>query len=264
MGDNGPYFIQKKSTKEILGADGGWYSIATILGNPKVLCKFETQHTARIRAKQLGKEKTQVLNQKTLKSRLRYADPVWEKILKEMKVGLVLDKDKKKAAANSELPTDDSAPEELPGELSAEPGSVCASETAIKASLETPIISETMDILEQLAGLALRWQNAKDVYSGNLRKLEEAIMDELHFVEFMELDTRRAYRSYKRLHDLRTQRRQLKNEQIVINTACAALKMEPVALYNGAQRALNSLQGLKTRKYAPRVAWPAEDDSINP
>ena len=255
MGDNGPYFIQKNSTKEILGADGGWYSLATILGNPKVLCKFETQHTARIRAKQLGKEKTQVLNQKTLKSRLGYADPVWEKILKEMKVGLVLDKDKKKAAANSELPTDDFAPEELPGNLSAEPGSVCASETAIKASLETPIISETM---------ALHWQNAKDAYSGNLRKLEEAIMDELHFVEFMELDTRRAYRSYKRLHDLRTQRRQLKNEQIVINTACAALKMEPVALYNGAQRALNSLQGLKTRKYAPRVAWPAEDDSINP
>ena len=49
-----------------------------------------------------------------------------------------------------------------------------------------------------------------------------------------------------------------------MDTASAALKMEPAALYTGVQRALNSLQGLKTRKYAPRVVWPAEDDSINP
>lgn len=265
MGDNGPYFIRKNSDKTILGADGGWYSIATILGNPKVLCKFETQHTAKVRVKQLGKGKAQVLNKKTMKSLLGYADPLWEKILKETRVGLILDKGREKDAVDSAVgdsqSEDNPAMDETPAP---EQDSVCASETAIKASLETPIISETMDILEQLAALALRWQNAKDAHYANLRKLEESIMDELHFVEFMDLDARRAYRSYKRLHNLRIKRRQLKNEQIVMDAACAALKMDPTTLYAEAQHALNSLQGLKARRYAPRVAWPAEDDSVNP
>lgn len=124
-------------------------------------------------------------------------------------------------------------------------------------------MEDTLDLLERAAVLADRWAQEKPELEGRLHKLEQSICDELHFVEFMDLDGHRAYNSYKRLHHYRLERRLAKNEQEVLNILAQTLGYTPERLGDLAKKALNCINGCKNRRYAPRATWPMEDNRIN-
>jgi len=265
MSVKGPYFIQKDGGKLFLGRNGEWYQYASFLAHPNLLCKFETLTSAKRQIASLKEKTAQPLSSKNMRSRLGYEESLWKRMLSHTQVGLT------PAAASKDETSitgpgcaDKSECEEVRTTMAKQHvGAVEAPEEFVKKTFETPLITDTIDIMERLSTLAERWQVTKREICSELRKLDAAIRDELHFVEFMDLDMRRAYKSYKRLHELRIQRRQLKNEHDAIEAVCTAFSKTPDIFAANAQQAISMITGLQKRKYAPRETWPIEDDYYN-
>jgi len=267
MADNGPYFVMKSSGSVFLGVDGTWYNKKTIVDNPSILCKFaaleEAQSTARLKYKKGCA--TQVCGAKKVKKALGVDNSYWEYCLFRMHDGLLAQDNSESCDLQMKPDMEaDGLPEDTLSDDSPNAVNAVSASEAVSAELnDTELIMDTVDVLIKLQRLSKQWEDATLTNGDKIKEVEKAIQDELHFVEFMKLDMQRAYRSYKRLHDLRVRRRQLKNELVVVDKACLALHTTPKPLFDNVTQALSCIGGLKDRKYKPRVSWPTEDDTFN-
>lgn len=282
---NGPYFIWRAQEHLLLGADGKLHDKGEVLRSG-LLCKFGTMNAAKNYIKDSGDKTLQPITAKTARIHLGFPEEVWDQILKLLHEGVDPDWkpafiwDSGRSALVKALPNPDAPPapqdpgspsaiqadsaENMPDQaISGKPNRVQSSPAALAATWETPLIEDTIDLLERAAALADRWAQEKSELEGRLHKLEQAICDELHFVEFMDLDGRRAYNSYKRLRQYRLERRLAKNEQDVLAILTQTLSYGPERLGDLAKKALDCINGRKNRRYAPRTTWPVEDDHVN-
>ena len=279
----GPYFIWQPQGHLLLGTDGKMHDDKEVL-RTGLLCKYETMNAAKNYIKNCGDKTLQPIASKTARRRLGFPEEVWGQILKLMHEGVDPDwkptftwDSGRAAVVKAEPDPDISTAPETPSSsmpiptdgtddklvIPSKPNGVQNSPAALAATWETPLMEDTIDLLERAAALADRWAQEKPELGDRLHKLEQAICDELHFVEFMDLDGRRAYNSYKRLHQYRLERRLVKNEQDVLTILTQTLGYTPERLGDLAQKALNCINGCKNRRYAPRTTWPVEDDRIN-
>lgn len=261
MVDN-PYFVKNGTEKSYYGADGTWYKKKIILANPGVLCRFENVVDARSMARSLcGRGITvSACKGSTLKKDLGLSEQSWRSFVEQMSVG-----------QSSQEPQDGICPAQVSDPPSAEapafPESflepVSTSEAVAKEVNETEFIQKATGFFQQLQELAVMLDDINAYHEDLLSRTDKAIQDELHFMEFMTLDIQRAYRSYRRIHELRVRRRQIKNEILVANLICTEFNMSPESLFEAAKKAARCIEGLKTRLYTPRAAWPVEDDCVN-
>lgn len=87
-------------------------------------------------------------------------------------------------------------------------------------------------------------------YGDALRDIEAQISDELHFVEFADVDACRCVKSYKRLQDLRVKRRCLKDSMLMANLLVRTMGKElPKKLSNVSEK----INHLDERTYEVRV-----------
>lgn len=281
----GPYFIWQPQGHLLLGTDGKMHDKGEVLRSG-LLCKFGTMNAAKNYIKDCGDKTLQTIASKTARRQLEFPEEVWNQILKLMHEGVdpgwkptyIWDSGRSalvKALTNPDIspaPQDSSCPSPIPVDgveeapalvISSKPNGLQNSPASLAATWETPLMEDTIDLLEQAAALADRWAQEKPKLGDRLHKLEQAICDELHFVEFMDLDGRRAYNSYKRLHQYRLERRLVKNEQDVLTILTQTLGCTPERLGDLAKKALNCINGCKNRRYSPRTTWPVEDDRIN-
>lgn len=273
----GPYFVWRNFDECVLCTDGKMRKSKDALYRG-LICIFNSVSTARRMADKIGPQNIAVVTQKTMRGYLGFPVKEWEDALKSFHVGV--DPDWKPdliwspsrgafvkpnqaaqvAAANqSAEPAAPSANEPAQEEAS----SVDASPAAMEQIWNVPLIQDTIDLLEKAEALASRWGELAPELNGDLSRLESAICDELHFVEFMSLDTKRGYNSYKRLHKLRIERRQVKNEIAILNSFCTVFKTTPKNMAAYIQALLRNIDGLRNRMYTPRVKWPQEDDTVN-
>lgn len=264
---NTQYFIKNGRSNSFYGADGTWYQKKTILANPSVLCKFGSVDEARNAAKPLYGKGVSISACKggILKNYLGLSDTAWQTFLTRVPTVLYPRSSGMGACLTAsevapDPPPTDNTPSET-AEPSLEP--VLASKAVTREGCETELIQKTVDVLHQLQELAGMLEDVNSNHRDRLKEIEKAILDELHFAEFMELDIQRAYRSYRRVHDLRVRRRQIKNEMIVSNLICTRFGTIPESLLADVAKTLQCIEGLKTRLYTPRVTWPVEDDVVN-
>ena len=253
---NGPYFVWQTTDHLMLGADGKLHDKGDALRSG-LLCKFGTMNAAKKYIADSGLKNLQPITAKTARGHLGFPEDAWNQILKLVHDGVDPDWkptftwDSGRSAVVKMLPNPDNSPD--PQQPSC-PAPIPA-DGAEEAS--APVISGKPN------GVQNRWAQEKPELGDRLHKLEQAICDELHFVEFMDLDGRRAYNSYKRLHQYRLERRLVKNEQDVLTILTQTLGCTPERLGDLAKKALNCINGCKNRRYAPRTTWPVEDDRIN-
>lgn len=146
----------------------------------------------------------------------------------------------------------------LASEFDHETSSICQLRTN---TLFTPLIYDTLDVLERLETLLERWDDVKNNYSSELSAIDLMVSDELHYAEFESLSAVDGYMSYKRLHNLLIKRRQCKNEYLV---STAARSIFTLNIDKALNHALSTIHGLETRIYEPRVYWPGKSKDTNP
>lgn len=278
----GPYFIWQPQGHLLLGADGKMHDKGEVLRSG-LLCKFGTMNAAKNYIKDCGDKPLQPIASKTARRHLGFPEEVWDQILKLMHEGVdpdwrptyIWDSGRSaivKAMPNPNVSPGPSCPSPIPSDgaddkpaqdIPIKPCGIQNSPASLAATWKTPLMEDTLDLLERAAVLADRWAQEKPKLEGQLHRLEQSICDELHFVEFMDLDGRRAYNSYKRLHQYRLERRLVKNEQDVLTILTQTLGYGPEQLGDFAKKALSSINGCKNRRYTPRATWPMEDDRIN-
>ena len=282
---NGPYFVWQTTDHLMLGADGKLHDKGDALRSG-LLCKFGTMNAAKKYIADSGLKNLQPITAKTARGHLGFPEDAWNQILKLVHDGVDPDWkptftwDSGRSAVVKMLPNPDNSPDPqqpscpapIPADgaeeasapvISGKPNGVQNSPASMAATWDTPLMEDTIDLLERAAALADRWAEEEPDLGDRLHKLEQAICDELHFVEFMDLDGRRAYNSYKRLHQYRLERRLVKNEQDVLTILTQTLGCTPERLGDLAKKALNCINGCKNRRYSPRTTWPVEDDRVN-
>ena len=140
-----------------------------------------------------------------------------------------------------------------------EPGPTCGSVGAgcnLESVYETPFIQDALDLLERLQVFVERAEEIRAAGPAEEQAVDRKLCDEAHFMEFFQLNGADGYRAYKRYHDLRVERRRIKNEEIVAMVFLQVLKGGCTA--SGLKGAINSIRGIPGRVYTPRVYWPGE------
>lgn len=80
-----------------------------------------------------------------------------------------------------------------------------------------------------------------------LSQLDLAIVDLEHMMEFNEYNARDGYKVYKKMHDIRCERRAIKDELMIISELQNAVNVDAVIQVE------NNLKSLANRKYTPRT-----------
>lgn len=280
MATKGPYFIWDTKTGKVIGTDGKLHDKDQAMSQG-ILCAFRSVNAAGKFKNKAQDKGLQVISQNTMRNHYRVTVEDWQAMLKTFhdgvdpawkpdlvydgKGGMVKPEEPvsapvKKAAPKKKEPS--SIPP-VPTSPAEKPGVVYASPAALSEIWSNPLIADTIDLLERASVLAQRWDAESAELDARLSKVDASLGDELHFVEFMELDGRRAYNSYKRIHSLRIERRQIKNAQTILAILNDSMKMTPGRMSDALQMALNCIDGLQNRKYTPRITWPSEDDLVN-
>lgn len=91
-------------------------------------------------------------------------------------------------------------------------------------------------------------ETRKPYIANKIHELELEITDIEHAAEFYELNASQGYKIYKLLHDVRVQRRKLKDELEKINYI-----MESKIDIKDMEHLKNRIAGLDNRKYMPRI-----------
>lgn len=128
----------------------------------------------------------------------------------------------------------------------------------LDAVYETPFIMDALDLLEQMLALAERTDTYMHEQLEELRQVECKICDELHYVEFMSLNGADGYKAYRRLHELRVERRRLKNEQFV---ATRLYNLFDAEAKRKISEAIQVITKIPDRHYVPREYWPEKEDA---
>lgn len=102
--------------------------------------------------------------------------------------------------------------------------------------------------IHKLNGLTIEAENRRDELHKELSRIDKSICDLAHYVEFRKLNACLGYEVYKKWHDLRLERRQIKNELDVVNIILN--KDMSDSLSDAVDKFVN---GLTNKNYEPRV-----------
>lgn len=115
-------------------------------------------------------------------------------------------------------------------------------------------------LLETLETAVSFRDNAPTTVSEQLSIADREILDEMHFLEFNQLNAANGFKVYQRLHDLRLKRRAAKDSAIIatfMTDLLAGIDREKLSKYQA------RLQGLRSRQYLLREPELFEHDSEN-
>lgn len=251
----GPYFVYSSNISAFLGGDQRFYSVAELRQNYK-LAKFAKLDSATKAVKAISEnQKTaQVVTSNTARTKFKMQPDEWANYL--CSVFTITNFSTNDLIKNS--PSVPTVPVKKYNISNLESDPIYKDE-----AFNIPLILDTIDILERAAAISERWAAEAANCTNEISRLDRVICDELHFVEFMKLDIFRAYKSYRRLHQFRIERRQYKNIEQISNILMETLKTSHTELGFVVKSALRRIEGLKDRIYDARESWPVEDDHIN-
>lgn len=112
------------------------------------------------------------------------------------------------------------------------------------------IVEEIQSVLEALSGASGRWDRLAEDRQKRLREIELREIDLLHIIEFYLPKEETMVYLYRTLHDLRMERRRVKNELSALSTAIRAAKSIPK---NTLAYALGGIDQIKNQKYKCRT-----------
>lgn len=270
------YFVQRTSDNALLGRDDIWYPPAACRRILFKLCRFDRDSAAR-KAKSC-QYAAKPIEEKDARACLGFKSPSWNKFwatnIKTIKV-CVFTTENALEAENNRHPEPGPAEEAVKPEKAARPrpeyessiGRFVHADPAILAeSFDTPLIRETMEVISRLSALSLEWSALTCDFTSRIWKIENALNDESHFAEFMNLNSDEGNRCYQRMHQLRIARRQLKNERNlvgIINEALQNPAFNFAALHDRLEWIRAAFEKSQDRTYVVRERWPFEDDRIN-
>lgn len=269
-------FIQRTADKALLGLDGVWYPLTNCRANLDKLCKFDNESA--VQKVEACPCAARAISETVARGYLGLKSPSWDKFweaaLRRMKKCVYYTgngtngvsqgngvKAPDNRADEPELKRAPDVPREVTyGKL------VHADPVVITESFDTPLIRETMDVLTRLSALSIEWLSLAYNFDTRINKIERALGDELHFAEFMNLGLDEGNRCYQRIHQLRMDRRKLKNERSlvgIINEVMQSPALTFAALHTRLEQIRTGFERLQERTYVIRERWPYEDDQVN-
>lgn len=249
-------FIVKESSKSLYALNGAWLPIKFAVSNPNRVAVYGDPAFAEDTLRRMtDRSNTFVYSESTL----------------QKKFGIHKAKDVFHINVSDILPSAEKAKDER----SAPEPSSNISETAQDSSCDTnlmeygkganldavyatPFIMDSLDLLEQMLALAERTDTYMHEQPEELRQVERKICDELHYVEFMSLNGADGYKAYRRLHELRVERRRLKNEQFV---ATRLYNLFDAETNRKISDAIQVITKIPDRHYTPREYWPEKENA---
>ena len=235
------YFLACTADKTLLCKDGTWAKKQSVLADPdRVLTFPEAESASRILMGLPNRKNTYICNERTLYKKYGISNAAL--LFGKGGCGPLPDNVTPLEADKPEAPNDN-------------PPNRITLQTNQRVVVNTPLILDTIDILERLQVLLERWDETIVDYPSELSELDGRIQDELHYQEFSQLNCAQGYRAYKRMHELRISRRRAKNEYLVSKTARDLFRIDLDAKI---KTALTAIQGLKELSYVPRAFWPGD------
>lgn len=122
----------------------------------------------------------------------------------------------------------------------------------IKETCETEFIKGAVRTMEDCKALLESINRKKKALEDEIFTLDLMTSDELHRIEFCNLDAFQGYVAYKRLHNLRIQRRRAKNELFTVNAVRIAFEDQNRAVQR-LDDAIEDIDRLKQRCYRVRA-----------
>ncbi len=115
---------------------------------------------------------------------------------------------------------------------------------------DSEIIAELKQTLGSVATAEERWVKMRDVLQEHLHALELREQDLLHYVEFYVPDDQSVMKLYGELHELRVERRKIKNELAALGAAIGSVQAMSMS---GVRKAMRSIDSLVTQTYKCRT-----------
>lgn len=232
----GYHYLVKKKQKLLLTEDNSWIDLSRPFAStllPKVFLSAESAKAAQKRMRESNK--IGIYNDTTLYT-VFGVHP--EELLSRKKA-------EAKDAPDKQVPQEAALSD---AEQYAAPESSGLSAN-IEKTMNTPLITDLEDTLACLIALFDRLSAAEDALPTEKNQVERILQDELHFSEFEQLNIVEGYQAWRRIHDARIERRRIKNETEVVQIAKQlfdGFDTEPL------QKALNLIESMRHRSYAPR------------
>ncbi len=114
--------------------------------------------------------------------------------------------------------------------------------------------NESVELSEELLSILDRYMSLKMVRAPGLgtelAQVDKEITDELHFVEFANVNAAVGYKSFRRLQELRLKRRAIKDSNLIVLILGKLLSSVTPTSLDSAKR---QVAGLKNRKYKVRI-----------
>ena len=259
-------FVERDEDKTILGLNDKWYPLGKCRTNLGRLCRFEAGSASRkAESLQCG---ARAITEDVVRMRMGFQSPSWDKYwataLRNIRVCPFTEEDMRAACVREAALELASPAVDTKAESGTGGGTLVRSDPAVLAeSFDTPLIRDTVETLTHLSDLSQEWLKVALQLSGRLWALENAIEDELHFAEFRCLDAESGNRCYQRIHQLRLERRQLKNERNlvgIINTAMQKPAYNFALLQLRLGEVLDGFQKAQEKCYTVRERWPYEEN----
>lgn len=260
------YFIAKQETRELYTKNNTWMSLTAALQQPDQVVVYST-HSQVCEAIQEVKPRVGVFpfTEKTMKKNfgVENAASLFGPVLKKTPQALpaakkppstteILPGTPPQAVFQTEILPSPPEPHEDPP-LDDDPKVLLVPSANLDETFYTPFITETVNMLERMADLIERLETTRTERQTQLGALDRQTQDELHYIEFSRLSAPKGYKAYKRLHEIRVERRRVKNEWQVANMLQGKLNQE---LLVSIHQYLAAIDGLKNRCYEPRCSWP--------
>lgn len=113
---------------------------------------------------------------------------------------------------------------------------------------QTELDYDVLKVVDDFCALFKQAEERRPYIREKIRELEMEIVDIEHAAEFYTLNAAQGYRLYKLLHDVRVERRELKNQldriDILLDTPVNVVDMENLR---------KSIVGIDHRQYTPRI-----------
>lgn len=249
-------FIVKESSKSLYALNGAWLPIKFAVSNPARVAVYGDSAFAEDTLRRMAdRSNTFVYSESTLQKKfgVHKAKDVFR-----INIPDVLPPTEK-AKDEQPVPEPDSNLGDAAQDSSFDTNQIEYGKGAnLDAVYATPFIMDALDLLEQMLTLAERTDTYMHEQPEELRQVERKICDELHYVEFMSLNGADGYKAYRRLHELRVERRRLKNEQFV---ATRLYNLFDAETNRKISDAIQVITKIPDRHYTPREYWPEKENA---